>query len=284
MASPPLNPKVSFHVRSISLPSTSHPLILSVEEHLCRLRSSEATSCSSSTFDNLSALFESVEDLVSQKAASIDKSNKYVNSVLDGSLSLLDICSSIREVFLQFKESVQDIQSALRRKRELSLETDVGVYMIAKKQLKKMVQKCLSDLKKAMKKNEDSIIQDESDVVILSVLKEVESITLSIFKSLLSRLQTRTTGWSLVSTFKQNKRVSCDGEEANIFELEKVDIALSTLVCKKSSKGTQVLNAENMQKTLKEVELSMQILDDKLECIYKSLIRTRFSLLNILSQ
>ncbi|KAL5726332.1 hypothetical protein ACHQM5_009383 [Ranunculus cassubicifolius] len=291
MASSPLNPKTSYHVRSISLPSSSHPLILNVEEHLCRLRSSESTSCSSSTFDNLSALYESVEDLVSKKAVCIDKSNTCVSDVFDGSLRLLDICSTTREVFSQVREYVQDLQSALRRNRELSLEKDFGVYMVARKNLKKMVQKCLSDLKKAIKKNEDSIVQEKDQclVAILSVLKEVESITLSTFRSLLStvsssRSLTKTSGWSLVSKLTQSKRVSCDGEDADIFAMEKLDSALSSLVSKKISKGTQVMNVEIVQNILKEVESSMQGLDDKLECIYKSLIRTRFSLLNILSQ
>ncbi|KAL5726324.1 hypothetical protein ACHQM5_009375 [Ranunculus cassubicifolius] len=291
MASSPLNPKASYHVRSISLPSSSHPLILNVEEHLCRLKSSEFTSCSSSTFDNLSALYESVEDLVSKKAVCIDKTNTCISDVFDGSLRLLDICSTTRELFSQIRESVQDVQSALRRNRDLSLEKDIGVYMIARNNLKKMVQKCLSDLKKAIKKNEDVIVQEKDQclVVILSVLKEVESLTLSTFKSLLSTLsssisQTKTTGWSLVSKLTQSKRVSCDREEADIFALKKLDSALSSLVSKKISKGTQVMNVDIVQKMLKEVESRIQGLDDRLECIYKSLIRTRFSLLNILSQ
>ncbi|PIA46807.1 hypothetical protein AQUCO_01500388v1 [Aquilegia coerulea] len=263
MAASPLNLKASYHVRSISLPSRSHPLTLNIEEQLCRLRSSEATSCSSS-LSGLSSLYESIEDLLQLSQTSLSKSSKCVNEVLDGSLGLLDICSTTRDVFMQIKECVQDLQSTLRRRKELNLANEVGLYMIARKKVNKLIQKCLTDeLKRAENKNTNSSIieKDQSLLVIISVLKEVESITLSMFKSLLSsvsspKLQTKTNGWSFVSK----------------------------LIGKKSSQGIQVMNVEDIQKSLDLMQSSMQGLDGELECIYKSLIKTRVSLLNILSQ
>ncbi|KAL1814965.1 hypothetical protein ACET3Z_017539 [Daucus carota] len=63
--------KVSAHSRSISLPSRSHPLTATVEEHLCRLRTPEGTSSSTvSKCNKLSALqdlYECVEDLTNRK-------------------------------------------------------------------------------------------------------------------------------------------------------------------------------------------------------------------------
>ncbi|PIA46809.1 hypothetical protein AQUCO_01500390v1 [Aquilegia coerulea] len=225
MATSPLNLKASYHVRSISLPSRSHPLTLSVEEQLCQLRSSEATSCSSSTCNNLSDL----------------------NSL---------------DVFLQIKDCVQDLQSTLRRKKD-GIANEVGLYMIARKKVSKVIQKCLRELKKAENKNNNTSIveKDQNLIAIINVLREVESITLSMFKSLLSsmsssNLQTKTTGWSFVSKF----------------------------IGKKSSQGIQVMNIEDIQKSLDSIQSSMQGLDGELECIYKNLIKTRVSLLNILSQ
>ncbi|KAF9622256.1 hypothetical protein IFM89_030298 [Coptis chinensis] len=297
MTSSPLNTKTCYHVRSISLPSRSHPLTLDIEEQLCRLRSSRAT-CSSSTGHNLNVLnglFESVEDLLqlplTRHALSIDRSNTSVNNVLDGSVRLLDICSVTKDVFSQMKECLQDLQSSLRRNRggEHGLQNEVGAYMIARKKVHKLIQKCLGDFKKAENKHEKSALLDKDYnlVAILSVFREVESITHSMFKSLLlsvSSSRTNTNGWSVVSKLMHTKRVACQGEEADLFELEKVDAALLTLVSKKSSKGIEVVNVKNVHTKLAEVQLSMQGLEDQLESIYKSLIKTRVTLLNILSQ
>ncbi|KAF9622255.1 hypothetical protein IFM89_030297 [Coptis chinensis] len=109
-----------------------------------------------------------------------------------------------------------------------------------------------------------------------------------MFKSLLSstpfsRTQPKRNGWSLVSKLMHTKLVECQVEEADIFKLEKLDVALFTLISKKLSKGIKVKNVENVQKQLRAMELSIQGLEDKLEKIYKSLIKTRVSLLNILS-
>ncbi|PIA46808.1 hypothetical protein AQUCO_01500389v1 [Aquilegia coerulea] len=269
MATSPLNLKASYHVRSISLPSRSHPLTLTVEEQLNRIRSSEATSSASTcnNFSDLNNLYESVHDLLqlsmTQNSLSNKRSNKRVNEVLDGSLGLLDICSSTRDVFMQIEECVQDLQSTLRRKKEHGVANEVNLYMIARKKLNRLIQKCLSEVKRAENKNTNSSIieKDQGLVANISVLREVESTTLSMLKSLLtsvssSKLQTKITGWSFVSKF----------------------------IGKKSSQGIQVMNIEDVQKSLDLIQSSLHGLDGELECIYKSLIKTRVSLLNILSQ
>ncbi|XP_026377541.1 uncharacterized protein LOC113271832 [Papaver somniferum] len=98
----------SFHVRSISLPTNSHPRTLAVEEQLCQLK---ATS-SSSICQNLSGLqklYECVEDFLSTQ------DGKCLDTVLDGSIMLLDVCSIIKDVLSQMRQSIQELQSSIRR-------------------------------------------------------------------------------------------------------------------------------------------------------------------------
>ncbi|KAF9622257.1 hypothetical protein IFM89_030299 [Coptis chinensis] len=294
MAASPLNLKTPYHVRSISLPSISHPLTADVEEQLCQLRSSGAT-CSSSP-ECLNGTYNSVENLLqlslTQKALSSESSNKSINEVLDGTLHVLDICSTTRDVFLQIKECVQDLQSSVRRKGELGLANEVGGYMTTRKKVNKVIQKCLSDLKKAEDKNFNSSLLEKDDnlVALLIVLKEVEAITLSMIKSLLSSVllskkHTKAKGWSFVSKLMHTKRVACQGQETDIFGLEELDVALFNIVSKKTSKGIEVMNVvQDVQKQLDMIMSSMQGLDKGLECMYKSIIKTRVSLLNIMSQ
>ncbi|OUZ99393.1 hypothetical protein BVC80_8533g12 [Macleaya cordata] len=82
--------RIAFHARSISLPTKSNPLTLTMEEQLCRLRSSDlATSTSSSISQNLAGLkdlYESVDELVILQPTQYEKC---LDTVLDGSVMLL---------------------------------------------------------------------------------------------------------------------------------------------------------------------------------------------------
>ncbi|XP_010242842.1 PREDICTED: uncharacterized protein LOC104587086 [Nelumbo nucifera] len=299
MATTLSTPTAPSHARSASLPSASHPLTLAVEEQLHRLRASEAlsSSCSSSSSlcNNLSALhdlFECVDNLLqlplTQQALSHPK---WADEVLDGSLRLLDICGTTRDVLSQLKESLQQLESSLRRKRggESGLATQVGAYMTFRKKINKTIHKCLADLKK-MEKHASSalfISKDLDLVAIVNVLQEVEAITVSVFQSILSfvsgpKAQSKTSGWPLVSKLMQPKRIECEREEENgCSEMEKLDGALYALInCQKSRMGSGLQNSQNQ---LAEVEMNIQGLEDGLDCVFRRLIKTRVSFLNILN-
>uniref|UniRef100_A0A6N2LCH5 Uncharacterized protein n=1 Tax=Salix viminalis TaxID=40686 RepID=A0A6N2LCH5_SALVM len=91
------------HVRSISLPSRSHPLNASVEDQLDRLRSSLTTS--TSAYHKLSGL------------KAFEQQKERGEEVLNGSLLLLDMCSTTRDVFSSMKECLQELESSLRRRK-----------------------------------------------------------------------------------------------------------------------------------------------------------------------
>src|ERR1044072_9456104 len=99
MASSSLNTKTSFHARSNSLPSRPHPIILQCNEHLERLRSPHETSSSSSLLSHklgaLQDLHECVEKLVQLPLTQEALQESCVNDgLLDGSLRLLDVCTT----------------------------------------------------------------------------------------------------------------------------------------------------------------------------------------------
>ncbi|EEF38824.1 conserved hypothetical protein [Ricinus communis] len=71
--------------------------------------------------------------------------------------------------------------------------------------------------------------------------------------------------------------VSCEKEvEAN--EVENIDVELFVL---KSSKD--INQVKNVLKGLEALELSLQEVEEELECVYRRLVKTRVSLLNILN-
>ncbi|OVA12123.1 Protein of unknown function DUF241 [Macleaya cordata] len=75
-----------------------------------------------------------------------------------------------------------------------------------------------------------------------------------------------------------NKRVACEGETN---EVEKVDMALNFLIGQKQKKI--VADVKNAQKPLEALEMSIQGLEEGLDCVCRSLIKTRVSLLNIIN-
>ncbi|MCL7023335.1 hypothetical protein MKW94_022858 [Papaver nudicaule] len=242
----------SFHVRSVSLPKSSHPLTLAVEEQLCQLRTTEQATSSSSICKNLPGLkdlYECVEDFLSTHG-------ECLNSSLDGSIVVLDVCSITKDVLSQMRQSVQELQSSIRRR-----SNEVSEYMVSRKKITKVVRKCLADLKNN-KKNDSEV----------SMLTEVEATTLAVFESLLSFVSLPKENNSLISKLMPTKKVS--HEETS--EVMKVDIAVKAL-----TKGIEV---NNVQKTLKALEMTLEDLEDGVESVSRCLIKHRVSLLNIRSQ
>ncbi|VVA99362.1 unnamed protein product [Arabis nemorensis] len=237
---------VSFHVRSNSFPSRSHPQATHVDEQLVRLRSSEEASTSSCSsickrLDNLHELHESLDKLiglpVTQQALSQKQNKKAVEQLLDGSLRILDLCNISKDALSQMKEGLMEIQSILRRKRG-DLSGEVKKYLATE-----------SPSRRHSK-------------------KEVEAITVALFDSLFGYMSgSKTCGkWSLVSKLMTQKKVTC---EAQTNEFTRVDSEFHS---------EKTLKKEDVQ----ILESCIQDLEDGLESLSKSLIKYRVSILNIL--
>ncbi|GMY33263.1 Eukaryotic translation initiation factor [Fagus crenata] len=102
------------HARSNSLPSEPHPLITQIDEHLCRLKTSEVTSSSICHKLSFQDLHDCVDKLLllplTQKAFIQDHHRKWFDQLLDGSLKVLDICSIAKDALLEMKEEEKDVK------------------------------------------------------------------------------------------------------------------------------------------------------------------------------
>ena len=286
-----------YHTRSNSLPSRPHPLTSQINEHFSRLNASQATSSSSSSICHklccLQDLHDCVDKLIllplTQKSLAQEQNEKWVDNVLDGSLGVLDVCSMARDALLQTKECAQELQSIMRRRwgNEIGFSGEIQTYSTSRKVVKKTIHKALRDLKDMGNKSSLSPFnKDHEAVAIVSMLKEVEAVTLIVLESLLtlisggSKAQSKLSGWSLVSKLMHPKRIACEAEEAEVNEFEKLDSALHSLIYKKTSKSDNTVPVENVQHQLKEFDLCIQELEEGLESLYRRLIKTRVSLLN----
>ncbi|XP_058080559.1 uncharacterized protein LOC131228721 [Magnolia sinica] len=287
------------------MPPISHPLALRVDDQLQKLQAWETSSSSAHLtvemlcdgFRGLGDLNDSVQDLLqsplTQQALVRNGSDTWVNEMLDGSLRILDLCETTKDVFKLMKEDVQDLLSALRRRRvgDSGLHNQVRDYISSRKKIKKEMDKCLKELKRMESKFAFSTLYDKDQhlVVMIGVLRQVRSITISIFESLssfisLSTLMTKTTRPSLISKWMAGKgRVACEVEMEKMSEAEQLDAYLCNLCVNKSCKDIDTECVKNVHKGLKAMDVSLQSLENELNCVFRGLIKTRVSVLNILN-
>ncbi|KAK7283505.1 hypothetical protein RIF29_13066 [Crotalaria pallida] len=290
-----LNSKFHNHARSNSLPSKPHPVILQCNEHLDKLGAYDATTNSSFLRQKLSGLqdlHDCVEKLVqlplTQEALAKESHEKWVDDLLDGSLRLLDACTATKDALLHTKECARELQSIIRRRRggsEVELIVEVKKFLTSRKVVRKAIFKALENLKGNANKCNFSITnKDYQTLALVSLLKDAELVSFSIFESLLNFIsgssQSKRSSWSLVSKLMHNKRVGqAQGAEEN--EFAKVDAALQFLVFKLASKSNDI--NDDLQKKLELLGSSIQDLEEGLESLFRRLIKIRVALLNILN-
>ncbi|XVF00790.1 hypothetical protein REPUB_Repub04eG0031900 [Reevesia pubescens] len=173
------------------------------------------------------------------------------------------------------------MQSVLRRRRnsELELVSEVRKYFTSRKVVQKTINKALRNLKGPETKRIFSFSDDHDTKAMISLLREVEAVTSSMFED-----KGTIKAWQLVVVSKllQYKRVACEQAGRDVDEFEKVDAALRSLLSQKMSKPENIMNVE-LQNQLKDLELCIRDLEDGLECLFRCMIKARVSLLNILN-
>ncbi|KAH1252114.1 hypothetical protein GmHk_04G009174 [Glycine max] len=281
--------KSSLHSRSNSLPNAPHPILSQVEVHLHRLKKDpEATTSLSSSSSSISHRLNDLQDLqesadkllqltISQQGLAQECRSKQIDELLDRSLRLLDICSTIKDCLLQSKDSMHELGSVIRRKRdaETGFTTEGGKYLACRKKMKRAIAKALRDLKAIQNKfTVSSSNKDEETSSMLSFLKEAEMVTMSSFESLLIFIigpkgQLKQSRWSVISKLVQPKRISCDSEVSDTNKFKMVDKVLKLLI------GSKPSSTENFQSHVQNLELCIQDIEVGVERLSRQLIRTR---------
>ncbi|XWS55157.1 hypothetical protein CRYUN_Cryun10bG0150800 [Craigia yunnanensis] len=110
MATTPSNIQTSYHARSNNLPSRSYPLTSEV-----------------------------LQLPLTQQILAQEQQKEYVDELLNGSVRLLDVCTTAKDALLQVKESTLYLQSILRRMRcaTTRLANEVKKYLASRRQLKR---------------------------------------------------------------------------------------------------------------------------------------------------
>ncbi|KAK1432590.1 hypothetical protein QVD17_09487 [Tagetes erecta] len=282
-------------VRSISLPTTSHPSIHSIKKELNGVETwvSMSSSCKPSIeaiYDGLlklSRLYECMHEVMSVLCSNQDE--KHVKELMDTLIGFLDVCDIMRDIMSRYKEHVRDLQCALRRRKgDTCVKNSTVRFNNFRKEVKKDVKRLLTSLKQTMVvKSQDHSHQHQDDHDHVVVARMVLEVTVSVFESLLIHFvmpnsqTTNTCKWSMVvSKLIQRTRVACEDQRYQ----QTKDIARLNLVL-----GGQCIQGEQLSCwwndvcMLEALEAQIERIDDGLECIFRSMIRTRASFLNIVS-
>ncbi|CAN0845526.1 hypothetical protein LINGRAHAP2_LOCUS4141 [Linum grandiflorum] len=278
----------TFHARSNSFPSRPHPLVSEFDEQLCRLRQSQAASTSSSSISHklngLQDVYYCVDKLIqlpsTQQAMTQQAMIHDQNELLDGSLMVLDLCNTAKDALSQMKESVFELQSAIRR-RQGDLVAETKKYLNSRKIVKKTIQKALKALKgMETKKSTSSNNENKKSTSTVTMLKESEYIVVEVLESLLSFISqsnSKSSSWSLVSKLIPAKKNEVAASEN---EFAQVDACLKT---SKSSEEIQtpLKNLQPCIQDLENLQPCVQDLEEGVESLFRCLIKTRASILNV---
>ncbi|MED6171480.1 hypothetical protein PIB30_041066 [Stylosanthes scabra] len=276
------------HVRSNSLPNGSHPCSSRVREQLNNLKAFESTSTSESSVNSLSSLedlYFSLDDLLNvastQKVISQHQGDKCVEEILDGSMKVLDICGITRDSVMQIKENVQFLHSALRRRKgDSTIEKSVTEYNSFSKKMNKNLNKVITSLKQLQSKFGASPLLNEE---VTSVIREVIAMNMSIFQSLLTFFagpapKSKATKW--MNKLMHKGEIASENNSENCNALQLVDAALNILL----KEGANGSNMKAGHEQLEALEIAIESIENRLESLFRNMIKTRTSLLNILSQ
>jgi len=273
------------HIRSISVPSTSYPATLKVEEELYSLKARLASSSRTAQMicNGLSCvtdLYELVEELLrlpSNQHSLQPSQKKWVEEQLDESLKMLDLIAAVKDCLVAMKEHVQDLRSTIRRKG--------NAPTVSNKKAQKLIKDCLRALKRMDGKPlPHSVAIKESDMVV-KVFMEARGSTTSILQSTLSLLlkpKQKTSRWFTVSKIMSKRRVACEGECDGATDEEGADMWLQPSYACLSDKDVDAERVLKAQNHLESLEIKMENIESGIECLFRRLIQNRVSLLNLL--
>ncbi|OIT06772.1 PREDICTED: uncharacterized protein LOC109213917 [Nicotiana attenuata] len=255
------------HVRSISLPGRLHPITQRVEEEINKLKSLSVAPTADTVYNGLlglEKLYKRIDDLFNLPQTlcqSLDA--EWIEDLLDKSVRLLDVCGTTRELVSQYKENVRDLQSSLRRRKgDPTTDDSVARFTSFSKKIKRDAKRLALNLKQMDQETAVSVLldADEDTIDAIRALREANAVCISTFQMLLSflsvpLLKPKQSKWSLLSRLVQKDRIAPEVQEENA----------------------------NLETRLETFAAYLDSFESALEATFRCLIRSRSSLLNVLS-
>ncbi|KAK4780383.1 hypothetical protein SAY87_016489 [Trapa incisa] len=290
---------LSRKIRSISLPPRSHPSTARVEEELGKLRSWESSGEFSAYgsiavgLAGLERLYICLDDLLgmgsTQQVLSQGGDQRIINELLDVSVMILDICGATRDLVLQVKDHLRDLESAVRRSRKEDSSIDMAIvgYSSLRKKTKKDARRIIARLREVDMNAAAAppTLGDNRDLhfsAVVRALREASLVGVSVFRSVLLFLSGPTVGqakWSLISRLMLKAgAVESEIKPVVVNTFEDVSAALRSV----QLKGSDAEAMRVLQSRFRQLDVGIGSIEDGLESSFRRLVKTRATLLNLI--
>ncbi|KAI4973336.1 hypothetical protein ZWY2020_029044 [Hordeum vulgare] len=235
---------MAFALRSISLPSRHHTSEAEVQEDLHSLETSITSSITIETMCDglrrLGDIYGAVEEIIQLPSNQVCSSQqrKILDAETECSLELLDLCNNMQEISVELKAIIQELQVALRKGEDTTVQAKIQSYI-------RLVKKAGKQFKKTTRK----ATSDKMDCGMVSLLVNAREMTISLLESAVHLLS------------------------------KQIQVPKQSLVSKAFHKRKAVVCEEQLQ----DLECSIRDFESGVGHLFRRLIQSRVSLLNILS-
>ncbi|KAJ4702250.1 DUF241 domain-containing protein [Melia azedarach] len=281
----PSKPPISHHIRSISLPCRSHPLISQIKDEIGELKtwSSKSENRTSAWLceglSRLKDVHDSLDDVLQlpQTQESLRNQHEWVEKLLEDFLRFVDVYGIFQTSVLALKEEQFAAQMAIRKKDDAK----IALYLKARKQMAKESIKLVSAIRfigqyPVPKSMLSSIADAELAGVVSDAVEVTIQVTVALFNGISTAFASRKSSWMGLRLSKKAKKVKI---EEGIEEFQHV--------CVENLWGLRKKGDEEVRTILKKMQsLEGYIcgIESVSEKVFRSLISTRVSLLNTLTQ
>ncbi|EFH69374.1 predicted protein [Arabidopsis lyrata subsp. lyrata] len=206
---------------------------------------------------------QTIFSITVQKQESQQGKENWIEQVSEASLIMLDVCNVSKDVMALVRHGLQDLQLTLRCNGS-NLSEKIAAYNQYRNKLKKETLKCLNSLKSIDGGRGMMEMQsiEQNLLFVAEVLREVRRAIVTMVESL----------FSLVCVPWLERKPSI-GSFSSIFTMQ--------FCCFDDAWDKVAMQSANTR--LEAAEITVEELEIELECIFRRLIQTRVSLLNILT-
>ncbi|KAF3446878.1 hypothetical protein FNV43_RR12058 [Rhamnella rubrinervis] len=279
----PSKPLISHHIRSISLPCRSHPLISQLKDGISELyswASKPDTRTSAWLCDGLNRLKDllyCLDDMLQlpQTQESLRRQPYFVESLLEDFLRFVDVYGIFQTSILAFKEEQLAARVAIRKRDDIK----ITLYVKARKKMAKEMSKLVSSADRCITRPGSAVVcvgDSELADVIGDVVEVTVMVSLSLFNGMAVSLGSRKSTWMGLRLKNKGKKVKV-GER--IQELQQVGEDWLWSLRKKGDEEVRMT-----LKKMQEMEICVDGIESGSEKVFRSLINARVSLLNTLTQ